>query len=277
MGHTRLAGACANAAASRCVERRRFLAAIEQGMAEIIAEIEVGKMPWLLDLEDVHMNIERRLTDKVGDAGKRLHTGRSRNDQVATDIRLWLRDAIDRHPRRCCRASRLALLDLAEQNADAGDARLHPPAGGPAGHLRPPPAGLCGNDSGRDARAHSRLPPAASTACRWAPRRAGRHHLPDPTANTAAQLLGFRQSLPKLARCRVRSRLRHRIHRRRQPGDDAFEPSFRRADLLDEPTRSALSILPTASAPAAAIMPQKKNPDVPELVRGKSRPRRSAT
>ena len=70
------------------------LAAIQQGMAEIIEDIKSGSLEWSLDLEDVHMNIERRLTDKIGDAGKRLHTGRSRNDQVATDIRLWLRDEI---------------------------------------------------------------------------------------------------------------------------------------------------------------------------------------
>jgi argininosuccinate lyase len=58
-------------------------------------EIEAGEFNWNLDDEDVHLNIEKRLTALVGDAGKRLHTGRSRNDQVATDIRLWLRDAID--------------------------------------------------------------------------------------------------------------------------------------------------------------------------------------
>ncbi|MDK4579287.1 lyase family protein, partial [Kingella kingae] len=65
------------------------LAEIQRGMAEIKADIDSGSLQWSLDLEDVHMNIERRLTDKIGDAGKRLHTGRSRNDQVATDIRLW--------------------------------------------------------------------------------------------------------------------------------------------------------------------------------------------
>ena len=70
------------------------LAQIQQGMKEIKADIDAGNLKWSLDLEDVHMNIERRLTDKIGDAGKRLHTGRSRNDQVATDIRLWLRDEI---------------------------------------------------------------------------------------------------------------------------------------------------------------------------------------
>jgi argininosuccinate lyase len=71
------------------------LADIERGMAQIITEIETGAFEWSLDLEDVHLNIEKRLTSIVGDAGKRLHTGRSRNDQVATDIRLYLRDSID--------------------------------------------------------------------------------------------------------------------------------------------------------------------------------------
>ncbi|NLZ09714.1 MAG: argininosuccinate lyase, partial [Alcaligenaceae bacterium] len=71
------------------------LAAIQNGMAQILNEIEAGQFTWSLDLEDVHLNIEKRLVELVGDAGKRLHTGRSRNDQVATDIRLWLRAEID--------------------------------------------------------------------------------------------------------------------------------------------------------------------------------------
>ena len=71
------------------------LDAIERGMASITQEIESGQFDWKLELEDVHLNIEARLTQLVGDAGKRLHTGRSRNDQVATDVRLWLRDEID--------------------------------------------------------------------------------------------------------------------------------------------------------------------------------------
>ena len=66
-------------------------AEIQRGMAQIQEEIASGKFEWLLDLEDVHLNIEKRLTELVGDAGKRLHTGRSRNDQVATDIRLYVR------------------------------------------------------------------------------------------------------------------------------------------------------------------------------------------
>ena len=72
------------------------LAAIERGMAQIRAEIAAGSFAWKLELEDVHLNVEARLTALVGDAGKRLHTGRSRNDQVATDVRLWLRGEVDR-------------------------------------------------------------------------------------------------------------------------------------------------------------------------------------
>ena len=71
-------------------------AAIQRGMAQIDADIAAGRFEWKLELEDVHLNIEARLTQLVGDAGKRLHTGRSRNDQVATDVRLWLRGEIDR-------------------------------------------------------------------------------------------------------------------------------------------------------------------------------------
>jgi len=92
------------------------LAAIERGMAAIKQEIVTEEFNWSLDDEDVHLNIEKRLTALVGDAGKRLHTGRSRNDQVATDIRLWLREEIDRIG-GLLRAYQQALLDLAGQHA----------------------------------------------------------------------------------------------------------------------------------------------------------------
>jgi argininosuccinate lyase len=91
--------------------------AIEKGMAQIHAEIETGQFEWKLDLEDVHLNIEARLTQLVGDAGKRLHTGRSRNDQVATDVRLWLRGEIDRIGDLLADLQR-SLLTVAEQNVD---------------------------------------------------------------------------------------------------------------------------------------------------------------
>ncbi|QDQ26780.1 argininosuccinate lyase [Chitinimonas arctica] len=93
------------------------LTAITNGMSKILAAIREGSFEWLLDLEDVHMNIEKRLTDLIGDAGKRLHTGRSRNDQVATDIRLWLRHEIDALIHLAGELQR-SLLDLAEKHAD---------------------------------------------------------------------------------------------------------------------------------------------------------------
>ena len=91
------------------------LASIERGLTQIRGEIERGEFVWNLDNEDVHLNIEKRLTTLVGDAGKRLHTGRSRNDQVATDIRLWLRDTIDVIDGLLLNYIN-ALLDLAEKH-----------------------------------------------------------------------------------------------------------------------------------------------------------------
>ncbi|MGA0032866.1 MAG: argininosuccinate lyase [Burkholderiales bacterium] len=93
------------------------LEAIEKGLAVIGEEIRNGTFPWSVDLEDVHLNIEKRLTDMIGDAGKRLHTGRSRNDQVATDVRLYLRAAID-HVQTLLKGMQRALLDLAEKHVD---------------------------------------------------------------------------------------------------------------------------------------------------------------
>ena len=90
---------------------------IQRGMAQITHEIESGAFDWKLDLEDVHLNIEARLTQLVGDAGKRLHTGRSRNDQVATDVRLWLRGEIDLIAGLLVDLQR-SLIDLAEPNVE---------------------------------------------------------------------------------------------------------------------------------------------------------------
>ncbi len=91
--------------------------AIVDGLQQIQAEIEAGSFDWRVDLEDVHMNIEARLTDRIGVTGKKLHTGRSRNDQVATDIRLWLRDEIDTILAEITRLQE-GLLGLAEAEAD---------------------------------------------------------------------------------------------------------------------------------------------------------------
>ena len=92
-------------------------AAIQRGMAQITQEIEAGTFNWQLDLEDVHLNVEARLTQLAGDAGKRLHTGRSRNDQVATDVRLWLRGEIDLITQLLADLQ-MALVEVAERHID---------------------------------------------------------------------------------------------------------------------------------------------------------------
>ncbi|HET9820878.1 MAG TPA: argininosuccinate lyase [Burkholderiaceae bacterium] len=113
-----IAGSLAHAEmlAAQGVISAEDLASIQRGMAQIRADIEAGRFEWKLELEDVHLNIEARLTALVGDAGKRLHTGRSRNDQVATDVRLWLRGEIDAMAPLLVQMQR-ALLDVAEPHA----------------------------------------------------------------------------------------------------------------------------------------------------------------
>ncbi len=102
---------------SRCgILPKSDLEAIERGMALVLAEIREDRFDWALEREDVHLNIEHRLTELVGEAGKRLHTARSRNDQVATDIRLWLRAEID-SLRELLRRLRERLLEMAERHA----------------------------------------------------------------------------------------------------------------------------------------------------------------
>ena len=120
----RLAGAdiSGSLAHARMLARQGIIGAadlldIERGLTQIRGEIEAGAFKWSIDDEDVHLNIEKRLTALVGDAGKRLHTGRSRNDQVATDIRLFLRGEIDRLG-SLLRGLQQALLAIAERNAD---------------------------------------------------------------------------------------------------------------------------------------------------------------
>jgi argininosuccinate lyase len=110
-----IAGSLAHARmlAAQGVISAQDLADIERGMSQIKSDIDAGTFEWKLELEDVHLNIEARLTALVGDAGKRLHTGRSRNDQVATDVRLWLRGEIDALAPLLAQMQ-LALLDMAE-------------------------------------------------------------------------------------------------------------------------------------------------------------------
>ena len=103
--------------AARGIVSHDDLSAIERGMSQIVDEIESGRFEWRLELEDVHLNVEARLTQLVGDAGKRLHTGRSRNDQVATDVRLWLRGEIDSLA-TVLEAMQRALLDVAAPHTE---------------------------------------------------------------------------------------------------------------------------------------------------------------
>ncbi|EGV35542.1 argininosuccinate lyase [Neisseria weaveri LMG 5135] len=241
------------------------LAAIRQGMAAIIAEIEQGTLQWSLDLEDVHMNIERRLTDKIGDAGKRLHTGRSRNDQVATDIRLWLRDEIT-EIQRLIRELQLSLLELAERNADVvmpGFTHLQVAQPVSFGHHMLAYVEMLGRDYERMADCRKRvnrmpLGSAALAGTTYPIRR-----------ETTAELLGFEQicqnSLDAVSDrdfaiefTAAASLVMVHLSRLSEELILWMSPRFGFIDIADR------------FCTGSSIMPQKKNPDVPELVRGKS-------
>ena len=241
------------------------LAAIRQGMAEIIAEIKDGTISWSLDLEDVHMNIERRLTEKIGDAGKRLHTGRSRNDQVATDIRLWLRDQIT-VIQDLIRSLQTALVDLAEQNAETvmpGFTHLQVAQPVSFGHHMLAYVEMLGRDNERMAdcrRRVNRMPlGAAALAGTTYPIR----------REITAELLGFEQicqnSLDAVSDrdfaiefTAAASLVMVHLSRLSEELILWMSPRFGFIDIADR------------FCTGSSIMPQKKNPDVPELVRGKS-------
>ena len=144
-------------------------AAIQKGLGQITAEIESGAFEWKLDLEDVHLNIERRLTQLVGDAGKRLHTGRSRNDQVATDVRLWLRerDRPDRRPADAICRSRWSISPRkTSRSILPGFTHLQVAQPVSFGHHMLAYVEMFARDAER---LHDCA--SASTACRWAPPR----------------------------------------------------------------------------------------------------------
>ena len=103
--------------AAQGIITKKDMRAIHKGLREIEKEIEAGTFPWSRDLEDIHLNIESRLKDKIGEAAGRLHTGRSRNDQVATDFRLWVRDHLDQFDAQLEKLQR-ALLAQAAKNTD---------------------------------------------------------------------------------------------------------------------------------------------------------------
>ncbi|XLM20823.1 argininosuccinate lyase, partial [Chromobacterium piscinae] len=241
------------------------LEAIRRGMAEIRAEIRAGQMEWSVDLEDVHMNIERRLTDRIGDAGKRLHTGRSRNDQVATDIRLWLRGEIDATVHLLA-GLQTSLLDLAERHADTvmpGFTHLQVAQPVTFGHHLLAYVEMLARDAERmlDCRKRVNRLPLGAAALAGTTYPIDRHY--------TAQLLGFddvcHNSLDAVS-------------------DRDFAIEFTAAASLAMLHLSRLSeelilwMSPRVGfidiadrfCTGSSIMPQKKNPDVPELVRGKS-------
>jgi len=239
--------------------------AIEQGLGEILQEIETGSFDWLLDLEDVHLNIEKRLTDKIGDAGKRLHTGRSRNDQVAADVRLWLRATVD-DVLHDIQALQLSILDLAEQHAETimpGFTHLQVAQPVTFGHHLMAYFEMLKRDAERfaDARKRiNRLPLGAAAL-------AGTSY--PINREMVANLLGF-EGVCANSLDAVSDR------------DFAIEFNAAAAVLMMHLSRFSEELILWSSprfafidiadrfCTGSSIMPQKKNPDVPELVRGKT-------
>jgi len=241
------------------------VAAIESGMAQIKSEIERGEFPWNLDDEDVHLNIEKRLTALIGDAGKRLHTGRSRNDQVATDIRLWLRDTLDLLD-ALLRDYQKALLDLAESHAATplpGFTHLQVAQPVTFGHHLLAYVEMASRDRSRLAdcrRRMNRLPLGAAAL-------AGTSFPID--RESVARELGF-DGVCENSLDAVSDR------------DFAIEFSAAASLIMVHLSRFSEELVLWMSprvgfidladrfCTGSSIMPQKKNPDVPELARGKS-------
>lgn len=241
------------------------VAQIEQGLAEILAEIQAGSFEWLLDLEDVHLNIEKRLTDKIGDAGKRLHTGRSRNDQVATDVRLWLRATVD-DILVAIKKLQLSIVDLAEQHAETimpGFTHLQVAQPVTFGHHLLAYFEMLKRDAERfaDCRKRiNRLPLGAAAL-------AGTSY--PINREMVAKSLGF-DGVCENSLDAVSDR------------DFAIEFTAASALLMTHLSRFSEELILWSSprfafvdiadrfCTGSSIMPQKKNPDVPELVRGKT-------
>ena len=241
------------------------LAEIVRGMGEIEAEIAAGGFEWRIDLEDVHMNIESRLIAAIGDAGKRLHTGRSRNDQIATDIRLWLRGEIDGLIDRL-RIMQLALVGLAEQHTDTimpGFTHLQVAQPVTFGHHVMAYVEMLARDEARmiDCRKRvNRLPLGAAAL-------AGTSYPID--RESVAKELGF-DGVCENSLDAVSDR------------DFAIEFVSAAALVMTHLSRFSEELiiwmsqsvgfinLPDRFCYSSSIMPQKKNPDVPELIRGKT-------
>jgi len=239
--------------------------AIVEGLDTIRAEIDAGRFEWKTELEDVHMNIESELTRRIGEAGKRLHTGRSRNDQVATDVRLYLRDAIDELLSVIDRLA-LALLDLAEREADTvmpGFTHLQVAQPVTFGHHMLAWREQMLRDRARliDARKRVNVLPLGSAAL------AGTVYPIDRAF--VAQQLGFdgvtENSLDAVSDrdfaiefCACASLVMVHLSRWSEELILWSTPMFGFVNLPDR------------FCTGSSIMPQKKNPDVPELVRGKT-------
>jgi argininosuccinate lyase len=239
--------------------------AIVDGLNTILVEIESGQFEWRVDLEDVHMNIEARLTDRIGIAGKKLHTGRSRNDQVATDIRLYLRDEID-GTRHILQRLQHGLLDLAERESGtimAGFTHLQTAQPVTFGHHLLAWFEMLVRDDARlvDCRKRVNQLPLGSAAL------AGTTY-PIDRAYTA-ELLGF-EALCENSLDAVSDR------------DFAIEFCAAASIAMMHLSRMSEELvlwnsqqfkfvdIPDRFCTGSSIMPQKKNPDVPELVRGKT-------
>jgi argininosuccinate lyase len=246
-------------------------AAIERGMAQIAREIEAGQFDWRVELEDVHLNIEARLTQLVGDAGKRLHTGRSRNDQVATDVRLWLRDEIDGLLALLVQLQ-LALVDVADTNADVvlpGYTHLQVAQPVSFGHHLLAYVEMFARDSQRlgDVRTRTNQLPLGAAAL------AGTSYPLD--RERVARALGMVDAEGRACVCQ---------NSLDAVSDRDFAIEFSAAAALCMVHVSRLSEelvlwmnqnfgfveLPDRFCTGSSIMPQKKNPDVPELARGKT-------
>lgn len=239
--------------------------AIEQGLNDILSEIRTGNFAWSTSLEDVHMNIEARLTERIGPAGKKLHTGRSRNDQVATDIRLYLRDVIQITCQEIKRLQ-LALIDQAEAEAHTimpGFTHLQVAQPISFGHHMLAWYEMLCRDHERlqDCLKRVNVMPLGSAAL------AGTSYPID--REMTANLLGFdRPAANSLDAVSDR--------------DFAIEFCAAAALITTHLSRFSEELviwssaqfnfiqLPDAFCTGSSIMPQKKNPDVPELVRGKS-------
>ena len=230
-------------------------------------ELRDGTFPFAPDDEDIHMAVERRLTEIAGPVGGKLHTARSRNDQVATDVALFTREARAAR-RRAARGAHGGAARRRRAPPRLAAARLHAPAARPAGLPR---RTTCWRTSGCSSATASASRFAAAPTARAAARRrrAGRRELRHRPRQVAAEL-GFERVAPELDRRGLQPRLRPRLPRRGRDLRDAPLAPRRRDRAVVDARSSASSSCPTRGRRGSSIMPQKKNPDAAELLRAKA-------